>query len=84
LRPRFWIVLLALLLLIAAPGETVSTEVVDAQVVSIGDEADVSVQELGAPEHALDPRCVAFDRAEILAPAPVLAGIFRPPRPAAG
>jgi hypothetical protein len=77
--PRFWSVILGLLLLFAAPGETVSVEAVDAQACLV-DEADVLVQELGAPAPVPDPACAAFDRAEIIAPAPSVAGVFRPPR----
>jgi len=76
--PRFWSVILGLLLLFAAPVD-VSAEAVDAEGCLV-DEVDVVVVELGVPEPAPDPMCAAFDRAEIIAPAPVLAGIFRPPR----
>ena len=77
--PRFWSVILGLLLLFAAPGETVSIEAVDAQACLV-DEADVLVLELGVPEPAPDLTYAAFVRAEIIAPAPSLAGVFRPPR----
>ena len=65
--------MLGLVFLLGAPADTVSAEVVDA-----------ACLEVGVPEPALAQASDVCDRTEIVAPAPVLAGVFRPPRHAAG
>lgn len=76
--------MLGLVLLVAAPADSVSVEVVDAHAACLADDAELSVIELDAPGPALEPACGGCDRTDIVAPAPVLAGVFRPPRRAAG
>jgi hypothetical protein len=79
--PRFWVVLLALLLL-AAPAGSTSAEIVDAQpsVGLLDDEAVAHVRvpaAAGTPARALG----AATPDDAVPPAPVIARIFRPPRP---
>ena len=77
---RIWIILLALLLL-AAPTNNVSAEVVDAQAsMAPSDDIDVSEIAMPATESAPDPNIIRVVLDDIVRQAPVLAGIFRPPR----
>ncbi len=79
--PRIWIVLLALLLL-AAPAGSLSAEIVDAQP-SIGLCDDEVLAHVKAPSTESTPgRIVCAPRPDdAVPPAPVLARVFRPPRP---
>ena len=74
--------MLGLVFLLGAPADTVSAEVVDAA--CLADDVEIAVIEVGVPEPALAQASDVCDRTEIVAPAPVLAGVFRPPRHAAG
>ena len=89
LRPvptRIWVVLLALaaLLLLAAPAAGMRAEVADAPAPA-GLCDDAALPQGKAPPAAAPPGRVARAprREGAVPPAPVLARIFRPPRPAA-
>lgn len=72
--------MLGVVLLVAAPVDATSAEIVDSYAASVADDVEVAVIEVGMLVPALEPARVACDRAEIVAAAPVLAGVFRPPR----
>jgi hypothetical protein len=79
--PRLWVVLLALLLL-AAPASSTSAEIVDAQP-SIGLLDDEALAHVKVPSTGGAPDRVALAARpdDAVPPAPVLARVFRPPRP---
>lgn len=72
--------MLGLVLLFAAPADAASAEIVDSYAASVADDVEVAAIEVGVLVPAFEPARVACDRADIVAPAPVLAGVFRPPR----
>lgn len=79
--PRLWIVLLALLLL-AAPAGSTFAETVDApSSISLCDDDDVTYVEVPRADRPLHRTAGATRPGDIVPPAPVLARIFRPPRP---
>ena len=80
---RLWILLLALLLL-AAPADQRSAEVTDSHAAALADDVELAVVELAVPEHEPVLSGIAIELTEIVMPAPVRAGVFRPPRRAAG
>lgn len=88
LRPvptRIWVVLLALAaLLLAAPAAGMPAEVVDAPAPAGLCDDDALPQGKAPPADSPPGRLArAPRRADAVPPAPVLARIFRPPRPAA-
>ena len=81
--PRLWIVLLAVLLLAAPAGSTLAETVDAPPSIGLCDDDDAAAR-VALPRAAGPPlRAARAVRSEdAVPPAPVLARVFRPPRPA--
>lgn len=79
--PRIWVVLLALLLL-AAPADRAFAEVTDAQPpAGLCDDDDLDHVKVQSAEPTPDRIVCSARPNDVVPPVPVLARVFRPPRP---